>query len=132
MDHGANLSELDHQLRRVRWNDQHIRMRLHQHTGVLLVGLAHLLARGDGLIHTSVEIGRLHDARAISAVSAKAGELPAVTRLFARLHLAHLCHRQHERQRVLAAAASACNYQRMGQAFRSDGRAQVVDDRSIA
>src|SRR5580658_2546365 len=111
MDHGANLPELDHQLRRIRRNDQHIRMRLYQDPRVLLVGLAHLLAGGYGLVHTSVEISRLHDASAVATVAAEAREVTSVIRMLARLQLTFPRHREHKCQGVLATAASARNHQ---------------------
>ena len=61
------LAQFDDKLGRIRGHDQHVRMGLDQDAGLALVGIAHVLTRGDGLGHELVEVSRLADPFAVAA-----------------------------------------------------------------
>ncbi len=69
-DDGAHLSELDEELRRIRRDDQQVRVRLDEDAGVLLVCIAHFLACSHGFREAFVEGERGTDALAVGADTA--------------------------------------------------------------
>ncbi len=54
----ADLAQLDEQLRRVGRNDEHVGVGLDEDAGLALVGLAQVVAGGDGLGHQRFEVRR--------------------------------------------------------------------------
>src|ERR1700679_3956784 len=73
VDQGADLAELDEQLRWIGWNDEDVRMRLDEDAGVLLVDFAHIFAGGYGFFDFGLEVGAFGDAGAVAAVAAEGG-----------------------------------------------------------
>ena len=92
-----HLIHLDHHLRRIRRDDQHIRVGLHKQASVFLVGLAQALARLHRLSKAGIKIGSLGNTAAVRAFPAEVRETVSLSRLQA---IQSLC--QHQRQRVLA------------------------------
>ena len=74
LDDAANLVDLDHHLRGVGRDYEHIGMGLDEEAGFFLVGLAEVLASFDGLSEAGIEVGGLGDAGAVRAVTAEVGQ----------------------------------------------------------
>ena len=58
----ADLAELDHELRRVGRNDEHVRVGLDEDARLALVGFAQIVAGVDGLVDELFEVGGGGDA----------------------------------------------------------------------
>jgi hypothetical protein len=97
VDHRPHLPHLDQQLRRIGWDDHHVRMGLDEDAGVFFVGVAHILAGGDGLGHAGVQIGGLADAGTVGTSAAEVRQTVGFNRVQAVDRP-----RQHQRQRVFA------------------------------
>jgi hypothetical protein len=100
-------------------------MRLHEHASVLLVGLAHLFARGNGLFDLRLQVRSLGDTRAVAADAAEGRKLAPIDQL-TRLLLTLECHGEHQRKRKLARAARPEQDERMRKPARCNRRAQAV------
>jgi len=73
VDQGADLAELDEELRRIGWDDEDVWVRLEEDAGLFFVDLAHVFAGGYGLFDFGVEVGAFGDAGAVAAVAAEGG-----------------------------------------------------------
>ncbi len=74
LDHAPHLVHLDHHLRRIGRDHQHVRMGLNEQAGFFLVGLAQILAGFDGLLEAGIEVFRLRDADAVGTLAAEVGQ----------------------------------------------------------
>jgi hypothetical protein len=97
LNHVANLVDLDHQLRRIGRDDEHVGVGLDEEAGLLLVSVTQIFASLDSFGEPGVEVRRLRDASAVRAVPAKIGQAVGQGMLDA-VHGA----RQHQSQRVFA------------------------------
>ena len=102
MDHLPHLADLDLKLRRVRGDDQHVRVGLDEDAGLALVGLAQCFAGFHGCGHQGFKVRCVGDARAVGADAAEVGQPVGFGRVEAVERL-----RQHERQRVFTSAFGA-------------------------
>ena len=126
MNHLPHLPHLDQVLRRVRRNDQHVRMRLDEDARFFLVGFAQVVARRHGLGHAFFKVGGIANAGAVAANTAKIRQAVALRRIKAVHRLG-----QHQRQRVFARAFGARQDQRMRKPVRPHRLAQVPHRRRI-
>ena len=127
MDRLADLAELDEQLRRVGRNDEHVRVGLDEDAGLALVGVAQLVAGGDGLGDQGFKVGGVGDAGAVGADAAEVGQAVGFGGVEAVDGLG-----QHQGQRVLARAARAGQDERVGKALRADALAEMGDGLRVA
>ena len=132
VDQGADLAELDEELGRIGGDDEDVGVGLDEDAGVLLVGLAHLFAGGDGFFYPCFQIRALDYAGAVAADAAEAGELAAGGVGFAGLALALQGHGQEEGEGVFACTAGAEEDERVRQAAGGDGSAEAVDCGAVA
>ncbi len=132
LDEGADLAELDEELRRVGRDDEDVGVGLDEDAGVLLVGLAEVFAGGYGLVDLIFEVGGGGDAGAVVADTAEAGEGLAVGPEVAGLALALDRHGEHEGEGVFAGSGGAGEDERVGQAAGGDGGAEVLDGGGVA
>ncbi len=123
----AHLAELDHQLRRVGRNDEHVGMGLHEDARLALVGVAHVIAGGNGFGHERVEVGGRGDARAVAANAAKVGQAIGFCGIEAVDGLG-----QHEGERVFARAARAGQDHGVRKTAGAHAFAQVRDGGRVA
>ncbi len=123
----AHLAELDHELRRVGRNDEDIGMGLHEDARLALVGVAHVVAGGDGLGDERVEVGGGGDARAIAANAAEVGQAIGFCGVEAVDGLG-----QHEGERVFARAARAGEDHGVGETAGAHAFAEVRDGGRVA
>ena len=123
----ANLIDLDHHLRRVGRNNQHIGMSLDEEPGFFLVRVAQIFASLDGFGKTGVEIGGLSDAGAVRALSAEIRQAIGLSRRQAVQSL-----REHQRQRVLARSLRARKNDGVRKALARQHIAQAMDGFGVA
>ena len=102
VDDLAHLAELDHQLRRVRRNDEQVRVRLDHDARFALVDVAHVFTGSDGFGNTLVQVHAVADPGAIVTATAKVGQAVRFGGLLAIHRLG-----EHERERVLPCPARA-------------------------
>ncbi len=74
LNHVANLVHLDHHLRRIGRDDEHVGMSLDEEPGLFLVRVAQIFASLDGFGKARVEVLGLRDAGAVRAASAEIGQ----------------------------------------------------------
>ena len=68
-----HLAELDEQLRRIGWDDEHVGVCLDKNSSLALVGLAQIFARRHGIGYTRIQVGRLGDRTQFEQVPQKSG-----------------------------------------------------------
>ena len=127
MNHLAHLAELDHELRRVGRNHEHVGMGLHKDARLALVGVAHVLAGCNGLGHKRVEIGSRGNARAVAANAAKVRQAIGFGGVEAVDGLGH-----HEGERVFSGAARPGQDHGMGKTAGTHAFAQVRNGGRVA
>ena len=127
MDGLTHLAEFDHELGRVGRNDEDVGMGLHEDARLALVGVAHVVAGGNGLGDERVEVGGGSDARAIAANAAEVGQAIG----FSGVEAVD-CLGQHEGERVFARAARPGEDHGMGKTAGSHAFAQVRDGGRVA
>ena len=122
----TDLVHLDHHLRRIGRDDEHVGVGLDENARFLLVGLAQALAGLDGGGAAGFQVVGFGDAHAIAAASAEIGE-PARRRRKAIHRLG-----QHLRQGVLAGTVGPGEDDGVGKAVARQHAAQAVNDLAIA
>jgi hypothetical protein len=132
LDDGADLAELDEELRGVGGDDEDVGVGLDEDAGVLLVGLAELFADGYGFVYFVFQVGGRGDAGAVVADSAEAGEGLAVGPEIAGLALAFDGHGKHEGEGVFSGSVGAGEDEGVGKTAGGDGGAEVLDGVGVA
>ena len=127
VDQGADLAELDEELRRIGWDDEDVWVRLEEDAGLFFVDLTHVFAGGYGFFDASFEVGGFGDAGAVVADAAEGGQFPAVGAGFARLAFALEGESEHEGEGVFAGAARAGEDHGVREPADGDGGAEAVD-----
>ena len=123
----ANLIDLDHHLRRVGRDDEHVGMGLDEEAGLFLVRVTQVFARLDGFGEAGVEVFGLRYASAVRTASAEIGQ--AINgRSFQAVHGAG----EHQSQRVLARSVSAGKNDGVRKAFERQHLAQAMDGFRVA
>jgi hypothetical protein len=127
VNHLPHLAHFDEQLRRVRRNDEHVRVGLDEDARLALVGLAQIVAGFHGLGYALFQVGCFANSNAVGADAAK-------VRQSVRFRLVKtiegLC--EHERKRVFACPARAGENERMREPAGADAFAEVRDGLRIA
>ena len=132
LDEGANLAELDEELWRVGREDEDVGVGLEEDAGFLLIGLAELVAGGDGGGDAGVKVSGLHDAGAVAADAAEGGEGLAVGPEIAGLALALEGEGEQKGEGVFSGAAGPGKDEGVRQAAGGDGHAELLDDGAAA
>jgi len=132
LDESADLAEFDEELRRVGGDDEDVGMRLDEDAGVLLVGVAQLLAGGYGFVDLVFEVGDGGDAGAVVAGAAEAGERLAVGPEIAGLALALDGHGEHEGEGVFACSGGAGEDDGVRELSGGDRGAEMLDRGGVA
>ncbi len=132
LDEGADLAELDEELRRVGREDEDVGVGLDEDASLLFVGLAEVFAGDDSGGNLLFEIGGGGDADAVFTVTAEAGEGLAVGPEIAGLALALDGHGEQEGEGVFACSGGAGEDDGVGEAAGGDGGAQALDCGGIA
>ena len=123
----TDLAELDHELRRVGRNDQHVRVRLDEDARLALVGFAQIVAGVDGFIDKCFEVGGGCDADAVGADAAEIGQAIGLGGPETVDGLG-----EHEGERVFACAARTGQDHGVGKAAGTNAFAQVRDGGRVA
>ena len=126
LDEGADLAELDEELRRVGREDEDVGVGLDEDAGVLLVGLAEFFAGGDGGGDLLFEVGGGGDAGAVGQTPQKPARVWPLDQRVAGLALALDGHGEHEGEGVFAGSGGAGEDEGVGQAAGGDGGAEVI------
>ena len=127
LNHVANLVHLDHQLRWIGRDDEHVGVGLDKKPGLFLVRVAQIVARLDGFREARVEVFGLRDARAVRAASAEIGQA-AGRRLLQAVHGAG----EHQSERVLARPVRPGKNDGVRKAVARQHLAQAVDGFRVA
>ena len=120
MNRLPNLAELDHELRRVRRNDEQVRVRLNEDASLALIRFAQIVACGHGFFHQRFEVGGGGDADAIRAGSAEVGQAVGL-----RGPEAIHCLGKHQGERIFSRAAGAGQDHRVREPAGAHALAQV-------
>jgi len=124
-----NLVDLDHQLRWIGRDDEHVGVSLDEQPGFLLVRVAQIFASLDGFGEAGVEVFGLSDASAVRAASAEIGQAVAVSRrLLQAVHRAG----EHQSERVLARSVRAGKNDGVRKAVARQHLAQPMDGFRVA
>ena len=123
----ADLAELDEELRRVGGDDEDVGVGLDEDAGLFFVGLAELVAGGDGFRDAVVEVGGFCDAEAVGAAAAEVGEVVGLSGLEAVDGLG-----EHEGEGVLPCPAGAGEDHGLGDVAGADGFTQAGDGGGVA